>query len=423
MGLPRLPLSLVALAACLTLAACGTPRPPVPAPTEPIDPSRFPHLLHRAEACESCHPQDARPGRGHAPCDDGRCHRDAFLRAPGPLCRACHLEVTLSEGGLRAPLQPFPRAGSWRVLPSTFSHARHLDAERIEGAVGFHLACSDCHAVGDDGAPRHPGHAACARCHAEEVALRDAPQMGQCQRCHAEGASRPRRRVRLIRGDLRFGHREHRLDRAGAPISCASCHRGTATSETYEAHPPPAVESCVPCHDDTARVPSEQRMRACETCHAQRRGSLTAIAPRDHLPGTEQPLDHTLAFRTDHGDAAFRDPSRCAGCHTAMSGSPRDACDECHRVTPPADHRLAWRELEHGVEAAATPERCALCHTADTCVACHRERPRSHAPLSEFRFHHGALARVNLRSCMTCHDRARDCMGAGCHQDAPAGAR
>lgn len=155
-------------------------------------------------------------------------------------------------------------------------------------------------------------------------------------------------------------------------------------------------------------------MRVCETCHREKRGSLLAIAPRSHLPGTERPIDHTLAFRTDHGTAA-RDAARCATCHTVMSGSPRDACDECHRVTPPLDHRLSWRELDHGIEAAAASERCALCHTADSCEACHREAPRSHLPLLMFRTEHGPAARINVRSCLTCHDPRRDCEAAGCH--------
>jgi hypothetical protein len=423
MGSLRPPLQIVWLAALAALVACAKPRTPAPPPAPPDDPSRFPHMRHRTLSCEPCHQSDARPGGTHAPCDDGQCHRDAFLQPPGALCSNCHRAVTVSADGVRAELQPFPRVDGWRALPSTFSHRAHLDAGAMEAAVGFHLACADCHPADDAGTPTHPGHAACARCHAAEVALPRAPQMAQCQRCHLGRDPRPRLRARLITGDLHFSHQNHRVDRAGAPISCAQCHRGSSTATSYDDHQAPAVASCVPCHDDNARVPSEQRMRVCETCHRQRRGSLLALAPRDHLPSTERPLDHTLAFRTDHGDAAARDATRCAGCHTAMSGASRDVCDECHRVTAPQDHRLSWRELDHGAEAAATPDRCALCHTADACSDCHRERPRSHLPLLEFRTRHGALARINPRSCLTCHQRQDDCMGEGCHQDSAAGLR
>ncbi len=399
-----------------SLAACNRSKPPAAPPAELADPTRFPHAAHASQACEPCHEGDDRPGRkDHAPCDQGQCHRAEFLRAPGPLCRNCHVDVRVGGTGVDAPLQPFPRANGWRLLPSTFSHAQHLDAGRIEAAVGFHLACSDCHPAGETGSPIHPSHEACARCHSEEVALQRAPTMSQCAGCHSEPTARPRARPRLIKGDLHFTHANHRADRAGTAIPCLSCHRDIAATTSYDDHKAPAVATCVPCHDDTLRVPSEQRMRECQTCHRDKRGSLIALAPRNHLPGTERPVDHTLAFRKDHGDAAARNAARCATCHTVMSGSPRDACDECHRVTAPFDHRLAWRELEHGTEAATSPDRCALCHNADTCKDCHSQVPRSHLPLAMFAVEHGALARVNVRSCMTCHEQASDCMGAGCH--------
>ena len=60
------------------------------------------------------------------------------------------------------------------------------------------------------------------------------------------------------------------------------------------------------------------RMRICETCHAERTATLTKLAPRSHLPVTERPLDHTLAFRRDHAEVAERNPTRCAGCHTQL---------------------------------------------------------------------------------------------------------
>lgn len=414
----------MALLLALGLPGCGSTKPPPPPASEPLDLSRFPHVRHRTLSCEPCHQGDARPGkRDHAPCDLGNCHRAEFLTAPGRVCSVCHVSVTASERGLEAPLVPFPRTAGFRALPSLFSHALHLDSGRIEAAVGFHLSCGDCHAADDAGTPQSAGHAACARCHAEEASLPRAPAMQQCASCHGALPARPRRRVQVITGDLHFGHGNHRADRSGAPISCVACHPATSTATAHDDHRPPSVASCVPCHDDSRRVPSEQRMRSCETCHRDKRSSLIALAPRSHLPGTERPLDHTLAFRTDHGDAAAREASRCATCHSVMSGSPRDACDECHRVTEPADHRLSWRELDHGIQAAAAAERCALCHTADSCVACHRQTPRSHLPLSEFRFQHGLTARMNVRSCVACHEPARDCSGAGCHAPGAVEAR
>lgn len=411
------PVAALGLVLCaLALPACGRPKPLAMAPAAPDDPSRFPHARHATLTCEPCHQGDARPGKDdHKPCDDGQCHRADFLRQPGRVCTVCHVAVQLGEDGPRAPLVPFPRTAGLRALPSRFSHALHLDAARLENAVGFHLACSDCHPADDAGAPQSAGHPACARCHAEEAALPKGPAMKQCASCHGDLPARPRKLAQVVTGDLHFSHANHRADRTGAAISCTACHPSSVASTAHDDHRPPTVTSCVPCHDDSRRVPSGQRMRVCETCHRDKRSSLWAIAPRSHLPGTERPLDHTLAFRTDHGDAAAREAARCATCHSEMSGSPRDACDECHRVTAPADHRLSWREVDHGVEAAASAERCALCHTADSCTACHRQVPRSHLPTSEFRFQHGLAARVNVRACLACHQPELDCAGAGCH--------
>ena len=413
-------LGLVALTSCRRAA---------PAPiAAAADPTRFPHQRHLALACGACHDDatgthagaPARPGRDHAPCDDGRCHQDAFLQPPGPLCGVCHTRIDVGVGV--SPLRPYPRIDSDRRLPARFSHRRHLDRAAMDDAVGFHVACTDCHPVGDDPAgPALADHAACARCHAAEAAPPGAPPMSACGRCHdADGGRAPRRRRLLIRADLRFDHRSHQVDLTGAAIGCASCHPASADATGRADHAVPSVAACVACHDDQKRAPATMAMRACATCHRLQGvggGSLAqlgTIAPRNHLPGTERPVDHTLAFRPDHGDEAKADARRCGGCHTERSGSPIDTCDECHQVMRPSDHVITWRELDHGGDALAQGERCATCHVADYCVACHAQPPRSHLPRGTFAGReHGDQARLNLRACTTCHQPDRDC--SPCH--------
>ena len=181
----------------------------------------------------------------------------------------------------------------------------------------------------------------------------------------------------------------------------------------------PTVSDCVGCHDDTARVPAGKRMRICETCHTSKTSSLSAIAPRNHLPPTERPADHTLAFRFDHAAAAGRGAARCAGCHTQMSGAPTATCDECHQVMRPRDHNAVWTEFDHGARAATDRDRCATCHGVDYCVACHAQRPRSHLPAGSFGgAGHAEPARRNPRACVTCHDPVDACVG--CHTDVGA---
>jgi hypothetical protein len=392
----------------ILMVACNPPRrADVPAPA--VDPTRMRHEQHVQVACNNCHRTSiVRPGADdHKPCDDPACHKKEFLGTPSRFCESCHEKVTTSP--LAAPLKDYPIEDPWQALPPVFSHRRHMDASLMESRVGFHVACIDCHSKGD--ALVRPNHATCARCHAAEAKLPKAPNMEDCAGCH-RGASRPRVRARMKTGDIEFHHERHRSDRKGISIKCDTCHGRSAKSDNYADHGPPRIESCVGCHDDANRVPYQMRMRICETCHLEKTSSLTALAPRNHLPATERPLDHTLAFRRDHAEAAGRTAERCATCHTQMSGNPRQACDECHQRMLPADHRITFRELDHGPEAVADRARCATCHVVEFCTACHSQRPRSHGFQSSFFREHGRLARLNPRACITCHG---DSFCQGCH--------
>jgi len=399
------------LIAWIVLIAACSPRRELDAPLPPLDPTRLSHEHHAQIPCGGCHRTEARPGTDdHKPCDDGACHRKEFLGTPGQFCQVCHTKVTPAP--LLAPLKKFPVEDAWQTEPSRFSHKKHLDAGKMEGRVGFHIGCADCHVR--DGLQARPNHATCARCHAAEVALGKAPKMEDCTGCH-QGGAHERTRGRLITDDLHFDHSSHKADRKNKVIKCETCHTRTTKADDYASHAAPRVESCVTCHDDSDRTPEELNMRTCETCHAARTSSLTALAPRNHLPATERPIDHTLAFRRDHAEVAERDATRCATCHTRMSGNPRQACDECHQTMQPSDHRITWRELDHGPESVANRERCARCHVVEFCTACHQQRPRSHGRLDSFKADHGHLARINVRSCTTCHGDSfcLDCHAAG----------
>lgn len=409
----------IAAIAVVGFAACRRVTAPPPPPLV-AGPDRFPHGAHTTLGCPQCHDPGAvqagatrTPGADdHAPCDQGNCHGDAFREPPGALCRVCHVSVDVT-GARPSPLRAFPADDGVRNLPSRFSHQLHLDRDRMESAVGFHVACADCH--GDGEAPAVADHAPCARCHADEVGLDGAPALSRCGDCHLD-ASAARQPRKLIRGDLRFAHTVHRTDARGERIACTTCHAGTGEAADTAGHAPPSIAACVACHDDEARVPVAKRMRICETCHADVAETIGKLAPRSHLPATERPIDHTLAFRKDHRAEAV-EATRCAACHTQMSGSPRNACDECHQAMRPSDHTVLWREYDHGANAVVDHDRCATCHVVDYCTACHRIPPRSHAPMGSFATgDHGDLARQNVRACLTCHEPQRDCVGAGCHE-------
>jgi hypothetical protein len=372
----------------LILAAASCGRAPPRAATQELDTQalRFPHARHADIACTDCHPRDAvlagrlaRPGTtDHAPCDRGNCHHDDFTREPGELCGLCHDSVD-PTGAEASPLTPYPPAAGARALASAFSHTTHVDWPRLEAAVGFHVACTDCHPRGDDEAdPRLPDHASCLRCHAAEAAPEGAPTMDDCAACHRPRDRAPTRTRSLIRDDLRFAHGAHGVDRRGQPIRCVVCHVDIARVAETDTHAPPPTSACVECHDDEARTPTSVRMRICEACHLSKSESFGTLAPRSHLPASERPENHTLAFRSDHGQEARRDAAGCAKCHLTMSGSARDVCDECHQSMRPRDHTVGWRDFEHGPQAATNAQACATCHEAGFCISCHARPPRSH---------------------------------------------
>jgi hypothetical protein len=423
-----------------------------------LEPGRFDHQRHQLlsarsnlpstspdtnSSCLACHlgkDDNEALAMAHNACDAGGCHRRQFVEPPGTdqrFCKTCHIQVSIAP--LAAPMLPTPRIAAVRAMPSLFSHAQHMNQPAMDQAVGFHVSCADCHGSGapirgeganarsgpQDGAsrlvsgaePAEPAqHSVCARCHAPEVKLGKITSMQQCVGCHQPNQVSWRHSKSLITKDLRFGHDDHLRDRSGAAIECRACHLTTIDANVNGGLAPPALSACVGCHDDSDRVGEIHRMSQCETCHATLQASLLAIAPRNHLPDAEQPPDHTIAFRTDHVEAAA-DAPRCARCHREVSPSTgaSSSCQQCHQFMKPRDHRVTWRELDHGAESSAAPSRCAVCHTANYCTSCHQQTPRSHAG-GNYRDNHAATARVNVRACITCHQVSRDCTGSGCHE-------
>ena len=436
------PCAVVGLAAFLLppLLSCGggsgggepgsSPRSATVTGAVPADSDRFPHDLHtgnnerirnykdRGLECTDCHPreavikgQTARPGLNqHSPCDD--CHREEFYKPPGKFCRNCHSVVDpLNEG--KTDMFPYPERGYRKVLASEFSHRMHMDKGAMDGAVGFHVDCTDCHERKQKTRdPILPGHKQCARCHSEKAKAKDAAAMGDCQNCH------PKRDVDLVRGrilitgDLIFAHSDHEADAKGKPINCAVCHADVPVSRSAKDVSVPAMRRCATCHEDASKTPDRVRIARCEACH---RNITSGVAPMNHLVGRGLPANHTLEFRRNHSEQAEDPNANCAFCHDGLGSNNKDSCFQCHNVMRPRDHNLGWREDSHGREAAAERDRCTTCHTADYCAACHSVPPRSHQPYIDFRLGgHAEVARFDLRSCFACHTFESSC--SDCHR-------
>ena len=396
---------------------------------------RFPHALHtgsnaqirgwqgRGLQCEDCHAaadvkagRIARPGgsptgpsaQQHAPCDD--CHRDEFAKAPGPLCRVCHVSVDPTVKG-SSTMKTFPDTGIVQSLASTFSHRTHLDASKMESAVGAHVSCTDCHerdATTHD--PILPSHKQCLACHDKAQAAKAALPMERCDGCHLRRDVEIKRGRLFIIGDLRFSHQAHETDKAGAAIRCATCHENVADSSKREDMAVPAMARCAQCHEDAGKSPDRVRMAKCGVCHS---AIQDGSPPSNHMTSGAVPSDHTLEFRKHHAEQAIAKDANCRFCHQ-VSGRREDSCFQCHQTMRPHDHNMMFRD-DHGHEAEADATRCASCHAPETCTACHSVPPRSHTPISEFRQGgHAQQARFNPTACLTCHTYQTTC--TQCHR-------
>lgn len=438
----------VAIIALIVLGACGpsntTPSSAVASGSSKrgsiaVDSDRFPHGVHtgdkpeirqwqgRGLGCVDCHDaasvragKVARPGgtrepavNQHAPCDD--CHKAEFGKAPGKMCKVCHVSVDAFAKG-NSPMQAYPERGATQTLASTFSHQLHLDKGKMESASGSHVGCNDCHERDKARDPAVAGHRACARCHEQAAKIKAVLPMDKCAGCHPQRNVELTRGRRFIIGDLKFAHATHEKDRAGQPIACQTCHEGVDDSATREDMKIPAMERCAQCHEDSGRTPNTVRMDNCAVCH----GNVTlGDAPPNHMSGGgskggARPTDHTLHFRKNHGEQAVAKDSACRRCHTELQGNREDMCFQCHTVMRPRDHNVMWRG-DHGRDAQTDATRCAQCHAPETCSACHSIPPRSHTPIGDFRQGgHSELARLNLSSCMTCHTYEDTCIK--CHR-------
>jgi hypothetical protein len=207
------------------------------------------HGKHGKEQCTSCHGEGVDADRrrpaadDHRACDTADCHAAEFYgsKAEGTkVCFVCHTSRDFWTD-MRA-LVPFPP--EHRDFYAEISHKLHLGREggsesRVEKVTD--QGCLFCHQIdADTKEVTRPGHEACKRCHADDVAK---VPMSRCNGCHhsrldAEGkpvATGPIARAGASRVANKFSHEKHRLDRRKkdpTPVSCGVCHLTVANAET-----------------------------------------------------------------------------------------------------------------------------------------------------------------------------------------------
>ncbi len=224
--------------------------------------ARFSHDAHASrlalDDCAACHGLDGRGepvAGGHAAC--ASCHAADFGAAQPTICGACH--------GSTEP---------WRALVvDRLPASRSEFGARLNHTSHAAVPCARCHTLTTATRELRParGHAACsgAGCHAgAKTAGAPEPTLDACAACHALGLERARVAERTAAPwtvRARFRHDAHATDAAGAPLGCATCHDGVATSTDAATLPTPQKPACAPCHDGKRAF--KMTGHGCARCH------------------------------------------------------------------------------------------------------------------------------------------------------------
>jgi hypothetical protein len=160
-----------------------------------------------------------------------------------------------------------------------------------------------------------------------------------------------------------YSHSVHQKALGDKDVSCTECHQFSVKSPGFDplAANVPAGHLKVNhkvCHECHMGKVTNTRINQCSVCHEP----TAKLAPKNH----------TLAWRTRHGQFAQMDASACMTCHQDN----RLSCTNCHsqrNTLKPAVHRPNFR-LTHSVEARANPASCVTCHSGPTtCIQCHQK--------------------------------------------------
>ena len=298
---------------------------------------------------------------------------------------AALVNVVLSLREATAP--PSPKAyvdASWQVYRFGPGHRAHVGQ--------LHLACGACHSA-DQGELDRPSPALCVSCHEEQAEIEHLTVAlnAEGQRLDAGAGQRELSDCVSCHG---FGP-----DPEQDPHDCQSCHaQRQGTLNPIEAHADaPCVDchavhenrvtpiACRQCHE--VKVAHGQKVgpeaeTACLDCHAAHASAAHAEASCQTCHAADQPAGVPASATTGE--------HRCTGCHRKHTFDEPVSCQDCH-----ADqHVLAAKK--HGA--------CASCHDPHDpvqsaeepglCLRCHGKVKLDHKQLE---------TAVSSRDCLDCH--------------------
>ncbi len=214
---------------------------------------------HLAVACDECH-RPAAP-RAHLVSRSGRSPATLSLQLPGKRrCADCHADphgAAVARAAAPNGCESCHQVDSWRAVPAGASAGEGSFRHDATGYAlsGRHarVACDGCHRPSPNGARARLRFAGaprtCAACHRDPHAgqFAEAGRATACDRCHATDTLKA----------SRFDHARdssYRLDGAHVRLACAACHKPEDRGGTSVVRYKPEPKTCSGCHGPGRRT-------------------------------------------------------------------------------------------------------------------------------------------------------------------------
>ncbi len=374
-------------------AAPVAPKPPAPEPEKPAAPAPA------KPASSAPKPAAAKPARAALPSNDD--------------CLTCHggdETLSMERGGKKISL--------------------YLKPEVLQGSVHAKVACVGCHEGFNPEETPHKAKITpvnCVSCHANAASkhvfhaamvaarMKQGPPSAACKGCH--GTHDVRRM--WVRGGT--------AGPADVNAACAQCHAQEVAHYQQSAHGraaaagQPGAPQCITCHQkpvtpaatggqETAALKIEQE-KLCLSCHLDDARVRARVAPGAGFIAAYETSVHGAALRA--GDAKAATCVDCHGSHEMAKGlDPRSRANKAHIPgTCGRCHDAIAKEYAgsvHGVAVAKGSE------DAPVCTDCHGEHTirKARSPESPV-----APANVSEKVCSPCHSSVRMAAKYGLRSD------
>ncbi|PKQ16649.1 MAG: hypothetical protein CVT67_04460 [Actinobacteria bacterium HGW-Actinobacteria-7] len=273
----------------------------------PMNDRDYVALEMRSEQCTQCHNM---PNRTFTP-QSGLLIDHAVHAKNNIQCTMCHNRVAHPEEDIKLVLAGDKKHENWMTMDG----------------------CFRCHSRVKKDAKTPPG--TCTACHTDDFKLTP--------------PSHDKKSWYTLYGD------------SSAHSKAAKEESATIAEALKLAAEPEGTSADVDENTSVLSVKSSSEVNSCYTCHAP---SFCADCHKVEIP-------HSAAFRKDHAQQGFSDPSVCGRCHARSAEEAKGTgfCNACHH--PKSAPGTPWLTEHPAVVKASGAEGCLTCHKEEQCAYCH----------------------------------------------------